>query len=147
LRERRLDVLFVSDLTRAADTAAIALGESGLPAVFDTRLRECNDGDLNGCAVKQLAGERRQRITVPFPGGESYIDVTNRTAAFPVELAAEWDHRRVGVIAHSAYRWALEHLLNGRELVGLVEAPFAWQPGWWFDVPTDWRPDLPGSGV
>ena len=147
LRERRLDVLFVSDLTRAADTAAIAVGESVLPVVFDARLRECNYGELNGCPVERLVAERRQRIDVPFPGGESYVDVVNRTAAFLVELADAWDGRRTGVIAHSANRWALEHLLHGRDLADLVDAPFAWQPGWRFEVPAGWQPVLPERGV
>ena len=34
------------------------------------------------------------------------------------------------VIAHSANRWAMQHLLDGTPLEQLVVAPFAWQPGW-----------------
>jgi hypothetical protein len=34
------------------------------------------------------------------------------------------------VIAHSANRWAIEHLLEGAPLEELVAAPFAWQEGW-----------------
>ncbi|MEV0586488.1 hypothetical protein [Nonomuraea sp. NPDC050310] len=39
------------------------------------------------------------------------------------------------VIAHSANRWALQHLLNGIPLEDLVNAPFTWQPGWTFHFP------------
>ena len=34
------------------------------------------------------------------------------------------------LIAHSANRWALEHLLLGTPLEDLVLAPFEWQEGW-----------------
>jgi len=34
------------------------------------------------------------------------------------------------VIAHSAQRFALRHLLEGESLEDVVDAPFAWQPGW-----------------
>lgn len=38
--------------------------------------------------------------------------------------------QRVLLIAHSANRWALQHLLDGTPLGQVVTAPFAWQPGW-----------------
>jgi hypothetical protein len=37
---------------------------------------------------------------------------------------------RVLVIAHSANRWALEHLLDGTPLEELVVSPFRWHEGW-----------------
>ena len=45
---------------------------------------------------------------------------------------------RVLVIAHSANRWALEHLLNGRSLAELVAVTYDWQEGWHFRVPAGW---------
>jgi alpha-ribazole phosphatase/probable phosphoglycerate mutase len=47
-----------------------------------------------------------------------------------VDLVDEFDGRRVLVIAHSAQRWALRHLLEGTALEELVDAPFRWQEGW-----------------
>jgi hypothetical protein len=40
------------------------------------------------------------------------------------------DGERVLVIAHSANRWAIQHLLHGTPLADVIEAPFDWQPGW-----------------
>ncbi len=34
------------------------------------------------------------------------------------------------VIGHTATRWALEHLLEGKPLADLVDAEVAWQEGW-----------------
>jgi hypothetical protein len=53
-------------------------------------------------------------------------------------LAAGCDGSRVVVIAHSANKWALDHLLNGVPLEELVDAPFGWQEGWLYVLPTGW---------
>ena len=52
-----------------------------------------------------------------------------RTRSFLADLARD-EPSRVLVIAHSANRWAIEHLLEGRAVEELVAAPFAWQEGW-----------------
>ncbi len=132
LRMRRRDdglaAVFTSDLARAVETAAIAFAGTDLQIRQDHRLRECDYGTLNGAPVEQLA-PRARFITAPFPGGESYRDVVARVRTFVGDLAP-YDGGRVLIIGHSATRWALEHLLVGRALEDLVDAPFAWQPGW-----------------
>ena len=56
-------------------------------------------------------------------------------AAFLADLSRGWAGRRVLVVAHSAQRWALEHLIEGIPLEDLVDAPFGWREGWEFAVP------------
>jgi len=139
LGERRRDdglaAVFTSDLGRAIETAEIAFAGSELPVHADGRLRECNYGDLNGAPVADIDGERVHRIDVPFPGGESYRQVVDRTRSFLDDLFRELDGARVLLIAHSANRWALQHLLLGIPLEELVGAPFDWQPGWEYALP------------
>jgi broad specificity phosphatase PhoE len=134
LGERRrndgLAAVFASDLTRAVETAEIAFAGSGLEVRLDPRLRECNYGELDGRPVSEIDVERLHRIDEPFPGGESYRDVVDRTQSFLEELSPEFDGSRVLLIAHSANRWALEHLVLGTPLDDLVAAPFEWQEGW-----------------
>jgi broad specificity phosphatase PhoE len=134
LGERRRDdvlaVVFTSDLARAVETAEIAFEGSGIPVREDWRLRECNYGERNGRPVPEIDAERLRRIDEPFPGGESYRDVVARTKDFLDDLSPEFDEARVLLIAHSANRWALEHLLVGKALEELVLAPFEWQEGW-----------------
>jgi broad specificity phosphatase PhoE len=134
LGERRRDdglaIVFTSDLARAVETAEIAFEGSGIPVREDWRLRECNYGKLNGRPVGDIEAERLRRIDEPFPGGESYRDVVDRTNHFLDDLSPELDDARVLLIAHSANRWALEHLVLGRALEELVLAPFEWQEGW-----------------
>jgi broad specificity phosphatase PhoE len=134
LGERRradgLAVVFTSDLARAVETAEIAFEGSDVPVRDDWRLRECNYGELNGRPVPEIDAEKPHRIDQPFPGGESYRDVVDRTKDFLDDLSPEFDEARVLLIAHSANRWALEHLLLGTPLEELVVAPFEWQEGW-----------------
>jgi broad specificity phosphatase PhoE len=91
LGERRrndgLAAVFASDLTRAVETAEIAFAGSGLEVRLDPRLRECNYGELDGRPVSEIDVERLHRIDEPFPGGESYRDVVDRTQSFLEELS------------------------------------------------------------
>lgn len=134
LGERRRDdgiaVVFTSDLARAVETAEIAFAGSGLRIREDSRLRECNYGELNGRPVPEIDVERLRRIDEPFPGGESYRQVVDRTQSFLDDLSPEFDDSRVLLIAHSANRWALDHLLHGTPLEELVAESFEWQEGW-----------------
>ncbi|MDQ2651836.1 MAG: histidine phosphatase family protein [Chloroflexota bacterium] len=136
LAERRrhddIAAVFTSDLRRAMETAEIAFGATEIPLFQDVRLRECNYGDLNGAPVARVEAARASRITMPFPGGQSYEDVVRATEAFLGDLVSDWDGCRVLLIAHSANLWALQVLLGGGRLEDLVVAPFNWQPGWFF---------------
>jgi broad specificity phosphatase PhoE len=138
LGERRRDdglvAVYTSDLARAEETAAIAFGGTAMPVRSDARLRECNYGELNGGSVDAVTAVKRSHIDVPFPGGESYQDVVERTRTFLADLLKRHDGERVLVIAHSANRWALEYLLHGTPLEEQVDAPFDWQPGWDYAV-------------
>jgi broad specificity phosphatase PhoE len=125
-------VVYTSDLGRALETAELAFGGSGLPVHVDAHLRECDYGELNGRPVAEIDAERLRRIEEPFPGGESYRDVVARTRSFLDDVRARHDGECVLAIAHSANRWALQHLLDGTPLEELVLAPFDWQPGWEF---------------
>jgi broad specificity phosphatase PhoE len=129
-RNDRIAAVYTSDLARAVETAQIAFSGSGIPILEDERLRECNYGELNGRPVSEIEAVRLGHVDKPFPGGESYRDVVERTRSFLGDLPEELDGSRIVVIAHSANRWALEHLLEGKALAELVAAPFEWQEGW-----------------
>ena len=138
-RDDGLTVVLVSDLERALETVRIAFADSPIPVVVDERLRECNYGRLNGMPRARLDAERAVHIDEPWPGGESYRDVVRRTAALLDDLVLRWDGRRLLVVAHSANKVALDHLLRGADLAMLVEHPTDWQPGWDYLIQADWR--------
>ena len=109
-----------------------------MPIIEDARLRECNYGRLNGMPRTRLEGERPRHVERPWPGGESYLDVVARTAAFLADVARDRDGSRVLLISHSANQWAIEHLLLGKDLAALVAAGMTWQPGWEYVLPDGW---------
>ncbi|HWS34949.1 MAG TPA: histidine phosphatase family protein [Actinoplanes sp.] len=130
--------VFTSDLARAVETAELAFAGTGIPIRRDPRLRECNYGAFNGMPTSQLARIRSQHIHQPFPEGQSYQDVVDRTRDFLTEVARDWDGRKVLLISHSANRWALDNLLTGVPLEDQVDAPFAWREGWHYTLPAGW---------
>jgi broad specificity phosphatase PhoE len=147
-RDDGITAVFASDLGRAVETVELAFGGSGIPVHLDARLRECDYGAWNGMPVSRLERARAQRITRPYPDGDSYLQVVARVASFLEELAHDWDRARVVVVGHSATRWALDHLLTGAALHDLVTAPFAWQEGWSYALPVGWQQPglIAGSG-
>lgn len=136
-RDDEIATVFVSDLPRAVETAEIAFAGTDMPIVQDQRLRECNYGELNGAPVEVVTAERARRIDTPFPGGQSYRDVVDQTAALLLDVGWACEGKQVLIIAHSANRWALDCLLNGRALEDLVDAPFDWQDGWRYVLPSN----------
>ena len=142
LGERRqadgIDVVFASDLARAAETAEIAFGGSGIPVLHDWRLRECNYGELNGMPVAKLHAVRTHYVEAPFPGGQSYREVIGLTRSFLSDLKRTFDGKRVCVIAHSANKLALDVLLERAKMEDLLVADFGWREGW------EYRVEVPG---
>ena len=128
-----ISVVYCSDLLRARRTAEIALGSTGLPIVVDARLRECNFGEMNGHPAPAVHAVRGEHVFKLFPGGESYEDVARRVAAFLDDVVRNRTDETVLVIGHRAPQHALEHLLNGHDLVELVTSDWQWQPGWRYE--------------
>lgn len=136
--DTELAAVYTSDLRRAVQTAEIAFADRKLTVISDRRLRECNYGRLNGMPVARLETERAQHIDTPYPDGQSYRQVVDQMWSFLRDVAPRHENQTILVIAHSANRWALQCLLEGRPLEALLAAPFDWQPGWRFTVPDMW---------
>lgn len=126
-RRQDVDLVFSSDLRRAVQT--VELSGLTVPHFQDWRLRECNYGDLNGAPVDAL-NPRVERVRTAFPGGQSYHDVMELTRSFLEDVKRWYAGNVVLVVAHSANRWALDHLLGGGTLEKLITVPFDWHPGW-----------------
>jgi 2,3-bisphosphoglycerate-dependent phosphoglycerate mutase len=138
LGRRRMDdgiaAVFCSDLRRAVQSAELAFGESGVPVLLDWRLRECDYGTRNGMPTADLHGHRQDHLEVPYPGGESWRQATDRAGRFLADLPSRWSGRRVVVIGHVATRWGLDRFINGAALADLAAADFDWQPGWEYQI-------------
>ena len=129
-RDDDLAVVCCSDLRRAYRTAEIAFGDRAVPIVRDPRLRECDYGDLTRCPTPDIDTRRVTHLIEPFPGGESYQRVVDRTSGWLRDVATRYAGRTVLVIGHRATFYAFEHLLAGVTLRDAVTSPWTWQPGW-----------------
>ena len=123
-----LAAIFSSDLQRARQTVEIAFPDPQVPVLFDWRLRECNYGSLNGGPIGELNHEAH--IDVAYPGGESWQAAIARVEQAIRDLPTRWDGSRVLLVGHMATHWALDHLVLGKSIEDLADAPFEWQEGW-----------------
>ena len=133
-RDDGIDAVFASDLARSVETAEIAFAATDIPVLLDWRLREIDYGELNGAPSEAIATERGRRVDLPFPGGESYREAVARVASFLDDVRCARAGERLLLIGHTATRWALDHLLDGRPLEQVVTAPFDWRDGWEYDL-------------
>jgi broad specificity phosphatase PhoE len=133
-RDDHLAAVFCSDLTRSFRTAEIAFGDRSLPIVRDARLRECDYGDLTRRPTPEIDQQRLQHLVDPFPNGESYQRVVERVSGWLDDVRRQFNACTVLIVGHRATFYTLEHLVNGAPLREAVASPWAWQPGWTYDL-------------
>ncbi|MET7425172.1 histidine phosphatase family protein [Dactylosporangium sp. NPDC005555] len=137
-RRRRGDgitAVFTSDLRRAAQTAEIAFGGTGIPVLYDWRLRECDFGTRNGSPAADVKDDRLEYCDRPYPGGESHAQAIARVVRFLADLPTRWAGQRVMLIGHLATYRALEHVTTGLTVRELVAATFEWRAeGWQYQL-------------
>lgn len=86
LRQRSIDQIISSDLSRAYSTAQILAAEIERTVILDKRLRECDLGHWQGLTLEEveawdsvkLEKFRGDPFNVPRPGGESLRDAGQR---------------------------------------------------------------------
>lgn len=131
--ERKIDVIFSSDLQRAYKCGALIANQQKIPMYIDERLRECNYGSLTHHPKSQIDALKKESISVAFPEGESYEDCMKRMKNFLEYLKANFDGKTVMIVGHRATQYGLEHHINGKPLVTCVTEPWTYQPGWRYE--------------
>ena len=133
-KDMKFDVVFCSDLQRAATSAKLAW-EGTYQIIPDPRLRECNYGKLNGALSSIVEPMQEEEcIYKPFPEGESYEDVKNRISDFLEFLKKNYDGKHVALVGHKAPQLSLDVLLKGKNWEKALAEDWrktkSWQPGW-----------------
>jgi broad specificity phosphatase PhoE len=129
-RDDGLAAIFVSDLERAVETVEVAFAGTSIPVLKDWRLRECDYGQLNGAAALEVHRDRRQYLDLPYLGGESWRQATDRVGRFLSDLSLRWEGQRILIVGHVATRLGLARFLGGENLDEVIAADFVWQEGW-----------------
>lgn len=110
-----IDVLFSSDLGRTRQTVQPVIDATGLPAEFDSSLRERNYGVFEGRTYAEIEREfpeawARFAARDPHfaaPGGESSAQFQQRVVAAFESVAARAGGRRIAVVTHGGVLGAL----------------------------------------
>lgn len=134
---KHFDVVFCSDLERAARSAELAF--AGTHTIIpDKRLRECNYGNWNGKHISLFKDRLADFVDTPFPNGESYKDTEARLANFVDFLKQHYNGKHVAIVAHQAPQLALDVLLKGKTWQQAISDDWrkakAWQPGWEYSI-------------
>ena len=134
-----LDAIFSSDLQRAFVCAELAFAGRLLPRVRDARLRECDYGDLTQYPFDQVERERRQRLTEPFPNGESVLMVVQRVGHFLRDVLRDYDGKTIAVIGHGATKYGIDYWCATASLEDILSTPGEWRASniWRYEVQKD----------
>ena len=138
IKDKKFDVVFCSDLKRAAKSAELAFKKDDVEIIQDKRLRECNYGDYNAKSSEIVEPMQEKNITNKFPNGESYVDVEKRLRELLEELADQFSGQRLAFVAHQAPQLALEVICHGKSWPQAIKEDWrqtnSWRPGWEYFV-------------
>ncbi len=133
-RGDKFDIVITSDLKRAIESSNIAFPQ--YEKITDSRLRECNYGDLDGEHKSLIVYE--DHVEEKFPNGESLLDVEMRMRKFVSWLKENYEGKTVALVAHRAPQLALEVISKGITWQEANKNDWRktgdWQPGWNYEV-------------
>jgi probable phosphoglycerate mutase len=100
--------VIASDLERARETAFVLAESLGLPFEFDTRLRELDVGEWSGLSREEIEKREPEALhafeqgepTLRPGGGESRIEIRERTHAFMRDVAERFSGGSIIVVTH-----------------------------------------------
>lgn len=130
INKTNFDVIFCSDLLRAKQTAKIIF--DGKDIIYDSRLRECNYGNLNGKSNNLV--DYSCHVNIPFPGGESLNDVLLRISDFLDFIKNNYCGKKIAIISHRAPQLAImvktKNITFNQAISSDWRRSGNWQPGW-----------------
>lgn len=127
------DAIYVSDLIRAIESAEILFAYRKNEIIIDKRLRECNYGIFTQRPSNELLYE--EHIEVPFPNGESLIDVERRIRLLLDEFVLT-GYKKIAIVGHRAPQLALDVIVSNITWQEAIKNDWRvtghWQPGWYY---------------
>lgn len=128
LRERKVDMIFVSPFLRTRETAEIVAEVLGMPLKdinYDVRLVELNDGIFDAKPSKEvnnfLIQNNLDRYSGASPDGESLVDVKKRVGEFLYEVEEKYQNKNILIITHEDVGYALISVASGLDKKATLE--------------------------
>ncbi len=143
-----IEAVISSDLSRAKETAQIAIGEKSLPTFYYSTLQEANLGVAEGLLKKDFLAKHGQELwdqwispdpgllDFKFPGGETKRETRQRAINCIERFVAENTFQHIAVSTHGGVISRVVHFCEGAPVEG-VAIPngclyhVAWEGGKW----------------
>jgi len=115
LREEKIDCIYSSDLSRAADTAReIAKFHPEAPLVLTKDLRERNLGKFQGLCANGVDWKKERRNWLMPKGGESNKDMYVRAKKFIFKIIKKHKRGTILLVGHNGIDKALIAVITGK---------------------------------
>lgn len=132
LKDEHFDLIISSDQQRTRETAQLLFKDRDIKIFYDSRLRECNYGDLNGKSNDQV--NYLNHIDVSFPNGESLMDVEKRVRDLLSFLKINYPNCKIAFVSHRSPQLALEVITKYKTWIQAIEEDWRkegkWILGW-----------------
>jgi len=117
LKDKKIDLVFSSDIFRTRQTAEIIAKELNFQIKQDLRLRDINWGIYQGKTKKEAWGYYRHNMKEKFkkapPDGESWNEVKGRMIDFIKEIEKKYNQKNILIVSHGDPLWLLEGWVLG----------------------------------
>ena len=120
--------IYSSDFRRTKETAKIiakAIGFDESQIIYDSRLRECNGGVLDGQTWtdrSNLFKSEEDRVFLKPEGGESSYDVKKRVTEFMYEIDSLNKNENILIITHGLPIRMIKESVNGRTTRDMIRS-------------------------
>jgi len=137
LKNKKISIIFASDLLRTRQTAGIIAKTIKLKINLDKRLREINLGILNGKLVDEagkfwaIPGKKlspiqyyKRRYKIAPKNGETYEDLEERLKSFVKDCEEKYSDKNILIVSHERPLTLLEKVIKGnsfKELVNILQ--------------------------
>ncbi|MCX6764562.1 MAG: histidine phosphatase family protein [Candidatus Nealsonbacteria bacterium] len=125
LKNKKIDIIFSSDASRARQTAQIVGKEIGSDIILDSRLRDTNFGVFGNKKKEEYRNffsQIKEKFIKRPPKGENWNDIEKRVKDFLDEIEEKYKNKNILVVSHGDTLWLMEGLLkNIRDREKLLE--------------------------
>lgn len=124
LKNKGIDFIYASPLTRTQQTAKIISKTTGAKIIIDQRLIEIQGGVFNGRPIGEYMAffeTRLERFTKTPPGGENYSDIKKRMIEFVLEINTQHQDKTILIVSHGDPLWVLAGALRGLKNEKIIE--------------------------
>lgn len=130
LKDKAIDMIIASDLTRTTESAQIVADVLGLTVTFDERLREMDMGVYNNKTHDEYhsfytnARDPEERFERAPEGGETWKDVTVRMLSFLQDMEMQYEGKNILLVSHGDPLWLLQWGSQCLSILGLNDVPY-----------------------